>query len=177
MKGQWVFVCGPSGAGKDSVINSASQLLGKRSDIVFARRLVTRAVHPGTDHDAVSESAFLALLQSGGLCWHWRAHGFYYGIARRYADDVLDGRRVVVNGSRDHVLGLAPSPERRVVEITAAAHQLAARLALRGRDVESAMAERLARNSSLPTLRADCVIVNDAALAVAGQRLADYLTG
>lgn len=176
MSGAWIFVCGPSGAGKDSVIASARQQLSNRQDIVFARRMVTRAMHTGSDHDAVTEAEFLSLFQTVGLCWHWQAHGFYYGIARHYAAEVQAGRRVVVNGSRAHVQGLTPSPELRVVEVTASPEQLATRLAQRGRDAASAVVERLARNTGFADMQADCVIVNDAALALAGQRLADYLT-
>ncbi len=175
MTGAWVFVCGPSGSGKDSVIASARQALTSRQDIVFARRMVTRDVQAGSEHDPVTESAFGELLQSGGLCWHWQAHGFCYGIARHYAAQVQAGRLVVVNGSRAHVKVLPPSPELRVVRITANPDQLAARLAQRGRDTPGAVAERLARNKHFSGMQADCVIVNDADLAVAGRRLADYL--
>lgn len=176
MSGAWVFVCGPSGAGKDSVIEAARHILGPRPDIVFARRMVTRAAQPGSDHDAVSEARFQALRSSGGLSWHWQAHGYCYGIARHYEDDVRAGRRVLVNGSREHVLALPPAPGIRVVEVTADAQTLAARLSQRGRDSSDAVAGRLARNSTLPSLQADIVIANDAALAQAGQRLADYLS-
>lgn len=176
MRGAWIFVCGPSGAGKDSVIASARQTVSSRKDIVFARRMVTRPAQPGSDHDPVAEPDFLALLQASGLRWHWQAHGFYYGIAQHYAADVQAGRRVVVNGSRAHVNDLPPSPELRVVQITADQEQLAARLAQRGRDAASAVTERLARNTRFTGMQADCVIVNDAELALAGQRLADYLT-
>ncbi|MEO5660365.1 MAG: phosphonate metabolism protein/1,5-bisphosphokinase (PRPP-forming) PhnN [Polaromonas sp.] len=173
--GGWVFVCGPSGSGKDSVIAAARQLLGGRSDIVFSRRVVTRAVHTESEHDAVEESVFGELVLSGELCWHWQAHGFGYGIARHYADDVSRGRLVVVNGSRAHVTGLPSSPHVRVVQIAAEPDQLARRLALRGRDTTAAVAERLARNSHFANMQAELVIVNDGELAAAGQRLADYL--
>lgn len=176
MSGAWVFVCGPSGAGKDSVIEAARHIIEPRPDIVFARRMVTRAAQPGSDHDAVTEAGFLELLESGGLSWHWQAHGYSYGIARRYEDDVLAGRRVVVNGSRAHVLSLAPSSSLRVIEVTADPQQLANRLMQRGREDSSAVADRLARNSSFSGLQADIVIVNDGALAIAGRRLADYLS-
>lgn len=175
MSGAWIFVCGPSGAGKDSVIASARQALSGRQDIVFARRMVTRPAQHGSDHEPVAEADFLALLRDGALSWHWQAHGFYYGISRRYADDVLAGRSVVVNGSREHVNSLAPSPGLRVVQVTADQNQLADRLAQRGRDAASAVTERLARNTRFTGMQADCVIVNDAELAVAGRRLADYL--
>lgn len=175
MSGAWVFVCGPSGAGKDSVIASAREMLSSRQDIVFARRMVTRPAQQGSDHDPMEEADFLAVLQAGGLSWHWRAHGFYYGISRHYADEVEAGRNVVVNGSREHVNSLAPSAGLRVVQVTAGQDQLAERLARRGRDASHAVGERLARNTRFTGMQADCVIVNDAELAVAGRRLADYL--
>ena len=177
MSGAWVFVCGPSGAGKDSVIALAQQILGERQDIVFARRMVTRPAQAGSDHDPVTQSQLHALLQACSLCWHWQAHGFCYAIAARYAADVQAGRRVVVNGSRAHVQALPPSPEVRRVEVTASPDLLAARLARRGRDTASAVADRLARGACFGGLAADCVIVNDTELAVAARRLVDYLTG
>ena len=177
MSSGWIFVCGPSGAGKDSVIALAQQTVCKRKDIVFARRLVTRPAQAGSDHDPVTESEFHALLQAGELRWHWQAHGFYYAIAARYAAEVQAGLQVVVNGSRAHVQGLPPSAEVRLVEVTASPAQLAARLAGRGRDTASAVSDRLARAARFGDLTADHVIVNDAELAVAAQCLADYLTG
>ncbi|MDP2448129.1 MAG: phosphonate metabolism protein/1,5-bisphosphokinase (PRPP-forming) PhnN [Polaromonas sp.] len=177
MSGLWVFVCGPSGSGKDSVIDAARQALVGRSDIVFARRMVTRPVQPGSDHDPVTAPVFAGLLQAGGLCWHWQAHGFSYGIASHYADAVRAGCLVVVNGSRAHVNSLPPSSDLRVVRISTDLERLAIRLAQRGRDSDTAVAERLARNATFAGMQADCVIVNNEALAVAGQRLADYLTG
>ena len=175
MTGAWIFVCGPSGAGKDSVIEAARQIMQPQQAVIFARRMVTRAAQPGSDHDALTEDRFQELHSSGGFCWHWQAHGYSYGVARHYEGDVLAGRRVLVNGSREHVLALPPSPNIRVVEVTADPYQVAHRLTQRGRDSSSAVADRLARNSSMARLMADVVIVNDAALAQAGQRLADYL--
>lgn len=173
--GAWVFVCGPSGAGKDSVIAAARGMVSTRKDIVFSSRMVTRPAQPGSDHEPVSEPDFFSLQQAGALAWHWQAHGFHYGIARRYAQDVQEGRRVVVNASRAHVSDLPVSPDIRVVHINAGALQLHERLVQRGRDSTSAVASRLARNSRFAGMRADCVIVNDAELAAAARRLADYL--
>lgn len=176
MSGAWIFICGPSGAGKDSVIAAARQALSTRTDIVFARRMVTRAVQAGSEHDPVTEPQFHALIAAGALRWRWQAHGFYYGIAEQYTAEVLAGRLVVVNGSRGHVSGLPASPDVRRVQITADPHQLATRLAQRCRDPADAILERLARNAQFSGMETDCVIVNNAELAVAAQRLADYLT-
>lgn len=176
MSGAWVFVCGPSGVGKDSVIAHAQTIVSSDADIVFARRLVTRAAQAGSDHDPVTESDFSDLLQSGSLAWHWQAHGFYYGIAQSYVRDVQAGCLVVVNGSRAHVREVLPCAQVRVVQITAEPVQLALRLTQRARDSTSAIADRLARNARFTGMAADCLIVNDETLAVAGQQLADYLT-
>lgn len=176
MSGLWVFVCGPSGSGKDSVIDAARQALSGRTNIVFARRMVTRPVQPGSDHDPVAAPVFAKLLQADSLCWNWQAHGFSYGIASHYADAVRAGCLVVVNGSRAHVNSLPPAADLRVVQISTDPQRLAIRLAQRGRDSDTAVAERLARNAAFAGMPADWVIVNDGELAVAGQRLADYLT-
>ncbi len=176
MNGAWVFVCGPSGAGKDSVMAAARELLVDRADIVFARRMVTRPTHAGSDHDPASQTEFQTLLTSGGLCWHWQAHGFAYGIDKQYAQEVLAGCLVVVNGSRAHVRHLPASSQLRVVQISADPQQLAQRMAQRARDSANAVTTRLARNADFADMAADCHIVNDTTLAVAARQLADYLT-
>ena len=175
MSGLWVFVCGPSGAGKDSVLGWAAQELGCRQDIVFARRLVTRAAHLGSDHDEVSLEQFARLMDGDGLAWRWQAHGFHYGIEARYAGLVAAGRVVVVNGSREHVNSLRISEQIYVVQINVDAAQLAKRLEKRNRDTPQEVARRLARNARFPSQRADCTIVNQGALADAGRQLIDYL--
>lgn len=175
MTGAWVFVCGPSGSGKDSVIAYARQVLADRADIVFTRRFVTRPAHAGSDHDALTEAAFQERLQAGGLRWHWQAHGFSYGIGQQHEAAFRAGGVVVINGSREHVCALPPSPDMRVVQICADAAALATRLRQRGRDSAEAMALRLSRNTRFDALAADCVIVNDGELAQAGRQLADYL--
>ena len=57
-----VFVCGPSGAGKDSVMALARDALAERGDIMFARRMITRPAQTGADHEPVTAA------QSGSCC-------------------------------------------------------------------------------------------------------------
>lgn len=175
MSGLWVFVCGPSGAGKDSVMNWAAEQLAANQNIIFARRLVTRAAHPGSDHDPVTADKFADLIGSDGLVWRWQAHGFQYGIDAHYGAEVAAGRVVVVNGSREHASGLDKSEKIRVVQIMAEPDQLAHRLEKRGRDLPHEVERRRVRNTLFADLRTDLTIVNQGALADAGQLLADYL--
>lgn len=153
----------------------AEQHVSTSENIVFSRRVVTRPAHAGSDHDPVTDTEFARLQASGGLSWHWQAHGFHYGIAAHYAAAVEAGRIVVVNGSRVHVSGMDRPANLHVVEITATAIQLAARLSKRGREDAEAVAHRLARNAANDAVHADMQIVNEGALAAAGSQLADYL--
>lgn len=175
MSGLWVFVCGPSGAGKDSVLGWAANHLAAHSDIVFARRLVTRASGVGSDHDAITPHQFARLIGSGGLVWCWEAHGFHYGVDARYAAQVAAGRVVVVNGSRAHAGALDAAQHVRVVQIVADAGQLASRLEQRGREAPHEVTRRLARNALFTELRADHTILNQGELAEAGHQLAGLL--
>jgi ribose 1,5-bisphosphokinase len=178
MRGKWIFICGPSGVGKDSLIAWSRQALAGQPHIVFARRLVTRMAQPGSDDDAVNEADFLSLRQSGGLRWHWQAHGFHYGISQNYAAHVSSGGTVVINGSRSHVDALPASPDIKRVEITASPDKIATRLVQRGRDSEEAVAYRLARNAGFEQISpssADLIIRNDAEIAQAGSALVMYL--
>jgi ribose 1,5-bisphosphokinase len=174
-RGAWVFVCGPSGAGKDSVIAWARERLGAHRDIVFARRLITRPPQAGSDHESVSPPEFERLAQAGGIAWHWQAHGFRYGIPMRYAPHVAGGGVVVVNGSREHAMALPRAAHIRRVSISAPPDILAMRLRERGRESPQALAERRRRNSMLSGFASDLHIVNDGELAEAGGRLQDWL--
>ena len=175
--GAWVFVCGPSGAGKDSVIAWARERLVGDSRVVFARRLITRPAQSGSDHEPVTPGDFEALLHRDQLAWHWRSHGFGYGIARRYARQAAWGRVVVVNGSREHLAGVDPVPGVYRVQVEAPDDRLAARLRQRGRDDLESIERRLDRNSRFAGLEADLVIANDSELCQAGARLQHYLQG
>lgn len=154
----------------------AQQRLAKRLDIVFSRRVVTREAQLGADDTAVTPDQFDALRLTGGLSWHWQAHGLCYGISAHYASAVQAGRVVVVNGSREHVQGLATGGDIQVVQILAEPQQLADRLAQRGRDDPQAVHTRLTRNARFDGLRTHYTVYNHGALADAGQQLMTYLT-
>lgn len=175
MTGTWVIVCGPSGAGKDSVLGWAAQALAGQDRICFARRLVTRPATPGSEHEEIGMAAMFALRARGSLAWHWQAHGLHYGIRGEYAQRVVRGEVVVVNGSREHARPLAGRGDVRTVLVTAQPQLLAARLQARGREADGAIALRMARNLELREPAADRIIDNSAGLERAGAALRDYL--
>jgi ribose 1,5-bisphosphokinase len=173
--GAWVLVCGPSGAGKDSVIAWAQQRLAGDSRIVFARRMVTRSPGPALEHDEVSRATVHRLAQAGKLAWRWEANGHLYAVPNHYEVDLESGRIVVVNGSREHAAAVIPRAGVHVVLVTAPPELLQQRMHARGREGRDAIAGRLARSETLPELRADLVISNVGTVEAAGAQLAAWL--
>ncbi|GGK30134.1 phosphonate metabolism protein/1,5-bisphosphokinase (PRPP-forming) PhnN [Salinarimonas ramus] len=158
--GALVLVVGPSGVGKDTLIDGARAALAGDERIRFPHRLVTRPVSAHEAHDTISQADFDEGVATGRFALWWRAHGLGYAIPRKVTQAVEDGAVCVVNGSRSRVeAARAALPGVVVVEVTAPREVLAARIAARGRD-EDAQA-RLARSDGLAPIEADVTIVND----------------
>ena len=145
------LVVGPSGAGKDSVIQGVRRRVADRDDIVFPRRYITRAAEPeGEDHHSMAATDFQAKSDAGGFMLCWRAHDLRYGIGAECIDELAAGRRVVINVSRGvidearvHCEGQATRV--RVLHVTAARDTLVARLTARGREAPDDIARRVER--------------------------------
>lgn len=167
-----IAVVGPSGAGKDSLIDFARRQLAGDPEIAFVRRFITRAADAGSeDHHAVSVAEFEEMRDAGRFAVHWGAHGLYYGIPAETRDYLAEGKTLVANGSR------AALPEFQkayanllVVGITAAPEIIAQRLKSRGREDDVAISKRLARSKerSWPSDCRSIEIDNSGALETAG---------
>ncbi len=142
-----VLVVGPSGAGKDTLINAAKAALANDKRFVFPRRVVTRpAVAALEDHDSVTPAEFALQDANGAYALSWEAHGLRYGLPASIADDIAAGRVVVMNSSRAMVAtARAKFPGAVVVLIEARPDVRAQRLAGRGRETAGEVAARLGR--------------------------------
>lgn len=142
-----VLVVGPSGAGKDTLINAARDALAGDARFVFPRRVVTRpAVAALEDHDSVTPTEFALREANGAYALSWEAHGLRYGLPASIRDDIAAGRVVVVNSSRAMVsTARGRFPGTVVILIDATTDARAQRLAGRGRETEAEVAARLAR--------------------------------
>jgi ribose 1,5-bisphosphokinase len=173
--GLLVFVVGPSGAGKDTLLAFARAQLADRSDIVFARRLVNRPPDGTEDHEPFDEAAFEDGIAAERFALAWRANGLCYALGPDVKTALSAGRTVVANGSRAAVAeARARYPNVKLVLITAPPEVLAARIAARGREDASARAGRLAREPALGAAP-DLTIMNDGAVEPAGEKLAAFL--
>lgn len=165
----WVAVTGPSGAGKDTLLDAVRAELAGDPRFHFARRSVTRPATPGGEaHEPLSPEAYDAALAQGGFVLHWRAHGLGYGI--RHAEAPA-GRIAVLSLSRAVLREAARLRPLSVIAITAPHALLAERLARRGREDAASIAARLAREMPLPEGLDVTRVVNDGAVAQGAARL------
>lgn len=162
MSGQLFAIVGPSGAGKDTLIQGA---LTARPGLSVVRRVITRATGAGgEDFEGVTPEDFAARRAAGEFALDWQAHGLRYGIPRAALAPLSQGEDVLFNGSR---LGLLQAsamwPGLRVIHVTAPATVLQARLTARGRESADDIAARIARASApLPDGLVVTTVMNDA---------------
>jgi thymidine phosphorylase len=150
MPGTLFLVVGPSGAGKDTLLDGARRALGGDERYVFARRVITRPADAGgEEHEAVSTDESAKRRARGDFMAWWNAHDLDYGLARGLLDELAAGRHVVANVSRGAIGDIAGRAANvRVIEVTAPPEILAARLENRGREEARGVARRLARKGA-----------------------------
>jgi ribose 1,5-bisphosphokinase len=157
--GRLVLVVGPSGAGKDTLIGLAQAACADDANVVFVRRVVTRAASEFENNEQVSSEAFFEAQARGAFAVDWEAHGLRYALPRSIDDALRAGRSVVANISRTVIPALRAAYENVVVvSVTAPPEVLAARLAARGRSSDGPIGDRLRRN--VEDAKPDVVIMN-----------------
>ncbi|MBN8186089.1 phosphonate metabolism protein/1,5-bisphosphokinase (PRPP-forming) PhnN [Salipiger thiooxidans] len=144
MTGGLFAVVGPSGAGKDTLMEAVA---ARRPEVRLVRRVITRPSSAGGEaFEGVTEEDFAARVAAGGFALHWRAHGLGYGVPVSVEADLAAGRLMLCNLSRAVLPEAAARfPGMRVLHVTARPEVLAERLAARGRESAGDIAARLTR--------------------------------
>ena len=147
--GIMAVVVGPSGAGKDTLMNLAARHFAGRPDVHFVRRVITREGDAGNeDHRSVSEVDFDAMEQAGAFAVSWEAHGLKYGIPADVTNELARGNLVIANGSRSVLHRFqAAFPRLKIINVTARREVLAERLMARGRESREDVMKRLDRST------------------------------
>nr|AAR91742.1 PhnN [Stutzerimonas stutzeri] len=148
MQGRLIYLTGPSGAGKDSLLDAARAALAERG-VRIARRVITRSAEAiGEAAHSVSAEQFERMEAEQAFALSWRANGLAYGIPAEIDAWLAAGADVLVNGSR----GYLPEARRRypdllAVLLTVEQDVLRERLLTRGRETPEQIEARLARNA------------------------------
>ncbi|MGZ7459720.1 phosphonate metabolism protein/1,5-bisphosphokinase (PRPP-forming) PhnN [Pseudomonas sp. Ma2-10] len=148
MAGRLIYLIGPSGSGKDSLLDAARTPLTERGCRIV-RRVITRSPEAvGEAAHGVSAEQFAELEVQGAFALSWHANGLSYGISREIDDWLAAGQDVLLNGSRAHLPQTRQRyPDALVLLLTVDQAVLRQRLLARGRESVSEIDQRLARNA------------------------------
>ncbi len=164
MQGRLIYLMGPSGSGKDSLLQAARAPL-EAHGCRFARRVITRSAESvGEDALGVTPTEFERLEGEGAFALSWRANGLAYGIPREIEDWLSAGQDVLINGSRGHLEAARQRyPDLLAVLLQVDEAVLRQRLLARGRETPAQIEQRLARSRSF-------AVVGGASAATAGMQ-------
>jgi ribose 1,5-bisphosphokinase len=180
MDGKLIYLMGPSGSGKDSLIEAARERLRAMGCEVM-RRVITRSAESvGEDAVGVTPEEFERRAHEGGFSLAWHANGLAYGIPAEMDRILAAGHHVLVNGSRANLRqAMSRYPELVPVLLTVSDEVLRKRLLRRGRESLEQVEARLARNSLFKDRRSSDgpvhMIDNSGELAGAVNQLLDLI--
>ncbi len=176
--GRLMLVVGPSGAGKDTLLGLAKAACADNSNIVFPRRVITRAASASEENEEVSLGTFQEALTRGDYAMHWEAHGHRYALSRAIDDDIRAGRTVVANVSRTVIGAMRRAyADVLVVSITAPPDVLAERIAMRARNSDGKLESRLHRTVENASTAPDVTIVNTGSAEYHARQLVRVIKG
>lgn len=149
-RGRLIYLMGPSGSGKDSVIDHARPALDVLG-VDVARRVITRSAEAvGEEAVSVTRQQFAMLRDEGAFALNWTANGLSYGIPVVIDAWLASGRSVLVNGSRGHLDSARDHyPDLLPILLVVSDDVLRKRLVGRGREGGEEIELRLARNQDL----------------------------
>ena len=179
-EGTLFYLMGPSGVGKDTLINYARKRINGRLPILFAHRYITREIAAGDEnHVELSNLEFQSRKSLGLFAMDWESHGNYYGIGKEIDLWLECGASVVVNGSREFLPKATELyPNLQVILISASEQILFERLISRGRETKEEILKRIERSKKFieGIAHINCTIIdNSQELDTSGKELVKKL--
>lgn len=142
------YIMGPSGAGKDSVLEAVSAHFAE--EVSRPARYISRAlvVKDAEQHNVITTPIFNEFVDKACFSLYWEANGFHYGYDKQWLLDLEMGKIVLLNGSRSYW----PQAQKKYgdklypIYLDLSVESQEARLKGRGRESYADIAERIARN-------------------------------
>ncbi|MGB7803826.1 ribose 1,5-bisphosphokinase [Buttiauxella sp.] len=162
MMSKIVWLMGPSGSGKDSLLTALRQQ--ENNQLLVAHRYITRPYDTGCEnHIALSEKEFTQRQQQGLFALCWQAHHQCYGVGIELDIWLDSGFDVVVNGSRQHLAQARARYGEALVPIClhVSTDVLRKRLEQRGRENAQQIEQRLQRAALYAPDVDKCLILNN----------------
>lgn len=171
--GRLFTIVGPSGSGKDSLLNGLATRL---PELKIVKRFITRPRDGiGECHCSISQSMFDRLARDDAFFFSWRAHGLSYGIPRSCLEDLKAGKDVIFNGSRHEIDGMLETfPDLSIIWVSVSPDILASRLHQRGRENNDEIRCRLERDTREQP-KGTFVVENNGPIEVALDKLVAYI--
>lgn len=156
LAGILILVVGPSGAGKDTLIEAARERFATDDRFIFPRRYITRKGSTGEVHIALTPEQFSQKLEQKKFAIAWQAHSLSYAIGNEDITEARMGKILVINVSRKVVEDIRArfSPVA-VIEITAPADVLTQRLRSRSRETDEEITNRVERSNNIRVVRGE----------------------
>ena len=179
MNQRLIYVMGPSGAGKDSVLGWLRERLPPGLPVHWAKRTITRPVAViGEEHEEIDTANFVSLQAQGQFALSWQANGLHYGVRHTELSALQLGHWVLVNGSREYLYNAQQCyPGLQVVHITVDPATLIQRLTARQRETAEQIQRRVERASAFNVPQEAIEIFNNGTLDQAGKALLQELAG
>lgn len=163
-RGTLYLVVGPSGAGKDTIIDALRERLKDDRRFHFPTRDITRPADAGGEiHTPLSVTEFKSREANGAYAISWGAHDLFYGVPKQIEAELASGRSIIVNTSRAIIAyareTLAPV---KVISLTVPEEVLRARLTARRRETPEEIERRIARAAAFSVEGDDVIkVIND----------------
>ena len=103
-KSRLFYLVGPSGAGKDTLLNEIKQKQYSVHQPIVGHRYITRPPSVNDEnHIQLSTFDFQQRKDSGLFLFDWASHGNQYAIGKEVKKWIKSGNNVIVNGSRNYL--------------------------------------------------------------------------
>lgn len=160
-----IYLVGPSGVGKDSVLTQLKRHHYSDNQPLVAHRYITRPARADDEnHIELTEFDFNRRLKSNLFLFHWQSHDYSYAVGVEIKKWLQQGHCVIINGSRQYLEQARQIfPGLMLVWMTVSEDVLRQRLQHRGRENAEEIEARIQRSKKIAVMQADdyLTIYND----------------